>query len=94
MQQTVSFSASRAEMRPKVARPKLRRLSGNSHPRYCYAKRVRTKKAKTGPSLEPLELVPPNAVSPRVLKMLDQSAENLRKRLTSPPIDLTPFRLA
>ena len=42
--------------------------------------------------LEPRVLVPPQAVSVRVLKMLDQSAENLKKGLASPPVDLTPFR--
>jgi hypothetical protein len=42
--------------------------------------------------LEPRMLVPPQAVSARVLKMLDQSAQNLKKGLASPPIDLTPFR--
>ena len=42
--------------------------------------------------LEPRVLVPPQAVSDRVLKMLDQSAENLKKGIASPPIDLTPFR--
>ena len=41
--------------------------------------------------LEPRVLVPPQAVSSRVLKMLDQSAENLKKGAASPPIDLTPF---
>ena len=42
--------------------------------------------------LEPRVLVPPQAVSARVLKMLDQSAGNLKKGLASPPIDLTPFQ--
>jgi hypothetical protein len=42
--------------------------------------------------LEPRVLVPPQAVSPRVLKMLDQSAENFKNGVASPPIDLTPFR--
>jgi hypothetical protein len=42
--------------------------------------------------LEPRVLVSPHALSARVLKMLDQSAENLKKGLASPPIDLTPFR--
>ncbi len=42
--------------------------------------------------LEPRVLVPPQVVPARVLKMLDQSAENLKKGITSPPIDLTPFR--
>ena len=42
--------------------------------------------------LEPRVLVPPHAISPRVLKMLDHSAANLKKGIASPPIDLTPFR--
>ena len=42
--------------------------------------------------LEPRVLVPPQAISARVLKMLDHSAENLKKGVASPPIDLTPFR--
>jgi hypothetical protein len=42
--------------------------------------------------LEPRVLVSPQAVSARVLKMLDQSAENLKKGIASPPIDLTPYR--
>jgi hypothetical protein len=42
--------------------------------------------------LEPRVLVPPQAVSARTLKMLDQSAGNLKKGLVSPPVDLTPFR--
>jgi hypothetical protein len=42
--------------------------------------------------LEPRVLVPPQAVSARVLKMLDQSAENLKKGVASLPVDLTPFR--
>lgn len=42
--------------------------------------------------LEPRVLVPPRAISARVMKMLDQSAENLEKGVASPPIDLTPFR--
>src|SRR5437588_13105970 len=41
--------------------------------------------------LEPRVLVPLHSVSARVLKMLDQSAENLKKGIASPPIDLTPF---
>lgn len=42
--------------------------------------------------LEPRVLVPPQAVSARVLKMLDESAANLKKGIASPPIDLAPFR--
>jgi hypothetical protein len=41
--------------------------------------------------LEPRVLVPRQRVSARVLKMLDQSAANLKKGVASPPIDLTPF---
>jgi hypothetical protein len=41
--------------------------------------------------LEPRVLVAPDAVSRRVLKMLDQSAANLKKGLASPPVDLTLF---
>lgn len=33
----------------------------------------------------------PRAVSPRVLRMLDKSAANLKKGVASPPIHLTPF---
>lgn len=42
--------------------------------------------------LEPRVLVSPDTVSPKVLKMLDQSAENFKKGIVSAPIDLTPFR--
>ena len=38
--------------------------------------------------LEPRVLVPPEAVSPRALKMLDESVANLKKGRVSPPIDL------
>ena len=41
--------------------------------------------------LEPRVLVPPHAISARSLKMLDQSAANLKKGLASAPIDLSPF---
>ena len=41
--------------------------------------------------LEPRMLVSPQALSARVLKMLDRSAQNLKKGIASPPIDLTPF---
>lgn len=41
--------------------------------------------------LEPRVLVSPQALPGRVLRMLDQSAENLKKGVASPPIDLTPF---
>jgi hypothetical protein len=42
--------------------------------------------------LEPRVLVSPRVLPVRVLKMLDQSAENLKNGTASPPIDLTPFR--
>jgi hypothetical protein len=42
--------------------------------------------------LEPRVLVPLRAISAQTLKMLDQSAENLKKGVASPPIDLTIFR--
>jgi hypothetical protein len=61
--------------------------------RRAKAKYFRVKALSNGSFLlEPRVLVPPQAVSPRVLKMLDQSAENLKKGVASPPIDLTPFR--
>jgi hypothetical protein len=61
--------------------------------RRAKAKYFRVKALSNGSFLlEPRVLVPPQAVSPRVLRMLDQSAENLKKGLASPPIDLTPFR--
>jgi hypothetical protein len=41
--------------------------------------------------LEPRVLVPPQALPPRVRKMLDHSVASLKKGLASPPIDLTPF---
>jgi len=41
--------------------------------------------------LEPRVLVPPHAISARTLKMLDQSAANLKKGLASEPIDLSQF---
>lgn len=41
--------------------------------------------------LEPRMLVPPQAVPPRIRRMLDQSVASLKKGLASPPIDLTPF---
>jgi hypothetical protein len=43
--------------------------------------------------LEPRVLVPPHAISQRVLRMLDKSAKNLKKGRASPPIDLTPFEI-
>ncbi len=42
--------------------------------------------------LEPRVLVPAGSISPRVLKMLDHSAENFKKAAASPPVDLTPFQ--
>jgi hypothetical protein len=41
--------------------------------------------------LEPRVLVPPQAVSARTRKMLDQAAANLKKGLASEPIDLSAF---
>lgn len=41
--------------------------------------------------LEPRLLVPPQAVSARVLKMLDESAASLKKGVASAPVDLAPF---
>jgi len=41
--------------------------------------------------LQPRILVPPESVSPRTLRMLDQAAANLKKGCASPPIDLAPF---
>lgn len=41
--------------------------------------------------LEPRVLAPPGAVSARVMRMLDQSAANLKKGFASPSVDLTPF---
>ena len=41
--------------------------------------------------LEPRVLVPPQAVSPRTLKMLDRSVAQLQRGLASAPFDLTAF---
>jgi hypothetical protein len=41
--------------------------------------------------LEPRLLVPPDAISARSLKLLDQSAASLKKGLASPPVDLSAF---
>ncbi len=41
--------------------------------------------------LEPRVLVSPQSIPPRVLNMVDQSAQNLKKGIASLPIDLTPF---
>jgi len=41
--------------------------------------------------LEPRVLVPPQALSARTRKMLDQAADNLKKGLASEPIDLSAF---
>lgn len=42
--------------------------------------------------LEPRVLVPPRAIPARVLKTVDESADNLKKGLASPPVDLRPFQ--
>ena len=56
------------------------------------AKYFRVTALSNGPFLlQPRVLVSPQVLSARVLKMLDQSAENLKKGVASPPIDLTPF---
>ena len=41
--------------------------------------------------LEPRVLVPPQAISARSLRMLDKSVANLKKGLSSAPIDLAAF---
>jgi hypothetical protein len=41
--------------------------------------------------LEPRVLVPPQAVSARSMKMLDQSVASLKKGLASEPVDLSQF---
>ena len=41
--------------------------------------------------LEPRVLVPPQTVSARTLKMLEQSAANFKKGRVSDPIDLSAF---
>ena len=41
--------------------------------------------------LEPRVLVPPQAISSRSLKMLDQSVAHLKKGQASTPIDLAAF---
>lgn len=41
--------------------------------------------------LEPRVLVPPEAVSKRTLKMLDQAAKNFKKGKVSEPIDLDRY---
>lgn len=41
--------------------------------------------------LEPRVLAPPQAISARALKTLEQSAANLKKGLASAPIDLAAF---
>jgi hypothetical protein len=56
------------------------------------AKYFRVKALSNGSYLlEPRVLVPTEAVPPKVMKMLDQSAANLKKGDASPPIDLTQF---
>ena len=42
--------------------------------------------------LEPLVLVPPDAVPARTLKMLNRSVANLKKGKVSPPIDLSSYQ--
>lgn len=42
--------------------------------------------------LEPRVLVPLQSISARTVKMLDASAENLKKGVASPPVDLTVFQ--
>ena len=41
--------------------------------------------------LEPRVLVPPHAISARTMKMIEQSAANLKKGVASAPIDLSAF---
>jgi hypothetical protein len=41
--------------------------------------------------LEPRLSVPPEFISTRTMKMLEQSAANLKKGIASPPVGLTPF---
>ena len=61
--------------------------------RRAKAKYFRVKALSDGSFLlEPRVLVSPQAISSRVLKMVDQSAENLKNGVASPPIDLGPFR--
>ena len=61
--------------------------------RHAKTKYFRVKSLSNGAFLlEPRVLVPPKAISARVMKMLDQSAENLKKGVASPPVDLTPFQ--
>jgi hypothetical protein len=65
-------------------------------------KRISLRKAKTkyfhvtalsngGYLLEPRVLVPPTAISARSLKMLENSAANLKKGVASAPIDVGAF---
>ena len=42
--------------------------------------------------LEPRVLVDPGAISRRTLRMMDQSAANLKKRIASPVIDLKKYQ--
>ena len=42
--------------------------------------------------LEPRVLVDPDTISKRTLRMMDQSAANLKKRITSPVIDLKKYQ--
>mgnify|MGYP001576319499 CR=1 FL=1 len=42
--------------------------------------------------LEPRVLVEPGTISRKTLRMMDQSAANMKKRVTSPVIDLKKYR--
>ena len=42
--------------------------------------------------LEPRVLVDPDTISKRTLRMMDQSAANLKKRQASPAVDLKKYR--
>ena len=42
--------------------------------------------------LEPRVLIDPGAISKRTLRVMDQSAANLKKRVASPVIDLKKYR--
>ena len=42
--------------------------------------------------LEPRVLVDPGTISKRTLRMMDESAVNLKKRIASPVIDLKKYR--
>jgi len=42
--------------------------------------------------LEPRVLVDPGVISKKALRMMDQSAANMKKRVASPAIDLKKYR--